>query len=247
MNSSSRIMQAFLNNIDSLFDNSRYSDIKIIIDYKESNLQKSILSSNKKFREVFASDPNLKEIFISDKISDSVEHDIKYLFSHDLDQEEMEVLNFTFQACETFLQYLYNPSKMKEEKVNLNLILVAHEFADENLKEFCEDHLIKNINMKNAVRTLLVSLKTGCKRLESKACEIVAKNYCEMKLKLDFKLVLENDAALFAVLNVLGEQTLKLKTFESEILLQMFYQILSFTFFRKLQYIPTRRIKKRRR
>lgn len=200
----SKMIHNFQNDTESMFENPQHSDIKIIVDNKEFKLHKIFLSRNKKLCQTFASDPNLNEIFLSDLISDSVEHDIKYLFNNDLDQNEDNFFQFSSKSCETFLRFLYDPTKIKAENVTLDLILVSHKYSEDVLKEFCENHLFEHVNIRNVVRTLLVSLKTDCEKLKKQACLLVARHFCEMKFNEDFKLVLENDKVLSAILDCFG-------------------------------------------
>lgn len=190
--------------IHNSFNNPAYSDVDIVIDHKMLKAHKHILARNQKFHKMFTKTPDLKEILISE-ISDSVEYDIRYLFCKgDLDQEQPnDILNFSSTACETYLRYLY-AADIGENKISLDLILVSHKFCDEELKNVCENHLVNNVNMRNAIRTLLVSLETGCDKLKKKSCKLMTRNFCEMKFIQNFNLILENKEAMAAILSVLG-------------------------------------------
>lgn len=187
------------------FDNPKYSDVKIWINNKIFEGHKLILSRNSHFEKMFTLTPDLNEIHLFNEISNLKRSNDESLPSNDFDEDKKgDIVQCSADACESFLRYLYSPTKLTDAKINLDLLLVAYKLNDETLKEFCENRLVKNVNSGNAIPSLLVSLKTECKNLKIKASIYIAKNFCEMKRYVDFQQVWENEEALLAILDVFG-------------------------------------------
>lgn len=184
--------------------------MKIRISGRVFRAHKIILSRNSEFNKLFAAKPNLKEIHLSNTTSSLTDFNKKGLSSNDLDTNtKHKLLQFPAAACETFLYYLYDSTILSKYTINLDLVLIAHKFADEKLKTLCEDVLEVDVTVEDACRTLLVALETNCDLLKEIARDKMALSFLYAKFDNDFQVVSENERALAEVLRVLGNFELK--------------------------------------
>ncbi|KAD4386332.1 hypothetical protein E3N88_26501 [Mikania micrantha] len=80
------------------------------------------------------------------------------MFSHNLKEKEMSVINITdisIEACEAFLSYIYSNIK-HQDFINhrLDLIRAADKYDISDLKDACEESLIEDIDTKNVLERL---------------------------------------------------------------------------------------------
>ncbi|GMN59912.1 hypothetical protein TIFTF001_029007 [Ficus carica] len=97
------------------------------------------------------------------------------MFSHDLKEKEMSVINIcdmSIESCQAFLNYIYGNFQHEEFLSHrLALLRAADKYDISDLKEACHDSLLEDIDVKNVLDRLqnaslydLPKLKTSCMR-----------------------------------------------------------------------------------
>ncbi|PWA80288.1 SKP1/BTB/POZ domain-containing protein [Artemisia annua] len=80
------------------------------------------------------------------------------MFSHDLKEKEMSVINIsdmTIEACQAFLSYIYTNIEHQDFiKHRLDLLRAADKYDVLDLKDTCEESLMEDIDTKNVLERL---------------------------------------------------------------------------------------------
>lgn len=169
-----------------VFKNSIKSDFEIVLHDKVIKVHKEVLGQqNPVFLDKFISHPQLNKF---------------------------EIRNFDSNAVGIFINYLYT-GKLFDGDVSEELFLVAHKFMDLNLKNTCREKFVKTLAVENAAKRLLFFLDHDEAKLVQEASIFVAKNFNEIKLRCDFKQILEKKEAISAIFNVFGKFLISFFTF----------------------------------
>lgn len=160
-----------------VFDNKLKFDLKIFVKNKIIKAHKKVLGcKNPVFLDKFISQPELDQI---------------------------EIVDLDPNAVETFIHYLYT-GHFYNKNVDEELLKVAHRYMDPNLKNVCRENLGQNFSFENIVGRFFTFMECSEEKLLKEACIFLAKNFNDVKIMPEFKLVLGNQLARDAVFNVFG-------------------------------------------
>lgn len=177
MDLSLKEVQPSKNSYEYVFKNSIKSDIEIVLKKKVIKAHKEILGKkNPVFLDKFISQPGLQKIEIRDQDPNAVE---------------------------IFINYLYT-DRLIDSDLNEELYLVAHKYLDPNLKNACREKFAKILTVENAAKQLLFFLDHDEQKLSMETSIFIARNFCDVKSRSDFNLILEKKEAINAIFDVFG-------------------------------------------
>jgi RCC1 and BTB domain-containing protein len=140
-----------LQNLLKLFNNPKYSDLIFKIEDKHIYVQKCILENNcKYFKSKFKESTRAIRESTENKTRNSV----------------IEITEYSYDVYYAFLKYLYTDSiKIKVEKA-MDLLVLANDYKEEELKLKCVDIIKNNITLENICSLYCSSVKYNLSELE---------------------------------------------------------------------------------
>ena len=154
--------------VQSLFQNSDLSDLKIICEGKEFPCHKLLLALRSSvFKRMFSSDLKLSEA-----------EDDSVLKIDDISPDVMEV----------FLKFLYT-DELKREDINASLLMAANKYDLKRLVNLCVKHFEANINTENVMEIAVAAYLVENDQLLQKASKFIIDNVGALKEPEDWNQV----------------------------------------------------------
>lgn len=123
---------------------------------------------------------------------------ISTLLSNSSSPVTVNVTEFNPTVFKLFLDHIYD-NTLSGKDISINLLSIAHAYADSTLKNICDFHLAKNITLANAVDYLVTGIKVESQRLEDAAAQFIAQHFKEVSVQPEFDRVQQNLKAVSAV------------------------------------------------
>lgn len=135
-----------LNCFEELLTNIEFSDVTITAKDKKFYLHKCILSIRS---------PVFKLMF---------ENDMK-----EKNQGLVEITDIKSEILQELFQFIYSGKVNNMKKVVCELLIAAEKYCVEDLKEFCEETMCKNLTIENTVEYLNLAISTNAEKLKAYA------------------------------------------------------------------------------
>ncbi len=171
-----------LDNMLKIFNNSKYSDLNLKIEDKHIFVQKCILENNcKYFVEKFTESTRA--------IRESTENKSK--------ENVIEITEYSYDVFYAFLKYLYNDCiDIKPEKA-MDLLVLANDYKEEELKFKCVHIIENNITLENICSLYCSSIKYNLPELEEFCFDFAATKMKKIILTEGFRRMDENSVKKF--------------------------------------------------
>ncbi|KAJ8680809.1 hypothetical protein QAD02_016596 [Eretmocerus hayati] len=150
---SSRHNFSLKNDYEQLLNSGKFSDVTFIVGNQELHLHKNILSSRST---VFAA-----------------------MFDHDLEENNFEVVDIedqTYEVMTEFFRYVYSARVNELTKYAIELLKTSNKYAVEELKSLCEQNLMQNIKIDNALELLTLADCYDAKNLQARCVHFIVSN-----------------------------------------------------------------------
>jgi len=124
----------------------------------------------------------------------------KAMFSHSTKETESRIIqveDMDKETCLRMLEYMYT-GQLVTSNINLKLLIVADKYNVEDLKEFCERQLARNLDFDNLMETLIIADRHNCKLLKEKAMNVLSVHSYQLLDVPDWKLQLSSNPGLIA-------------------------------------------------
>jgi len=124
----------------------------------------------------------------------------KAMFSHSTKETESRLIHvedMDKETCLKMLEYMYT-GQLVTGNVDLKLLIVADKYNIEDLKEFCERQLMRNLDFDNLMETLIIADRHNCELLKQKALNVFSMNSYKLLDVPDWKLQLASNPGLIA-------------------------------------------------
>ena len=139
----------------------------------------------------------------------------KNMFASSKSESSRSVLKITDCDAETFktyLKYLYTDEVNNNEKT-INLLALADQYLDLQLKTICELELSKDINLKNAMEKLTVAAKYHCDLLKVRTSKFIVEHYEELRRSPNFKSIYLDENTVFLIMDLFNQTVNGIFTF----------------------------------
>ncbi|KAJ8680810.1 hypothetical protein QAD02_016597 [Eretmocerus hayati] len=146
-----------------LFESESFSDVTVIVGKQELRLHKSILSSR------------------SPVFSAMFDHNFKENISNQVHIEDQ-----TYKATKEFFRYIYAAKVTNIDDLAMELLVLANKYGVEDLKNICEENLVKSLRNKNALHCLNLASHHNAKFLAAKCFKFVMSNAKEISKLQEF-------------------------------------------------------------
>ena len=160
---------------------------------------------------------------------------LRKMFVHNMEENKkniLEITDFDFETFEAFIKYLYS-GKITKNELTTSMLVLADKYLVKQLKQFCEEALIKNIDVNNATEYLLVSVATCAETLKSFASEFLAHNFVSIKNTANFQDIYSNKEAILTLFSQFSKfipSTFFIISIIRELLFLYFIQPLAFNY-----------------
>jgi hypothetical protein len=170
-----------LDNITQSFNNPKYSDFKFRIEDKLIYVNKFVLKMNSNYF-----DSKLRICSRTEKISAELEG-------------ELEVKHYSYDVYYAFLKYLYTDYIDIETEKVIDLMILANNYKEEDLKEKCLDIIKNNITLENVCNFYCDSFREKINELEDYCFQFAFENLKEVKKTEAFRRMDENSLKNFKI------------------------------------------------
>ncbi|KAJ8688091.1 hypothetical protein QAD02_023886 [Eretmocerus hayati] len=144
---------------EQLFDNGKFSDIRVVVGSSEFNLHKNILAAR-------------SEVF-----SAMFEHDMR-----ESNENKVEITDFRPEVMKEAFRFIYSGTvNLKEAKgMECELLAVADKYKLDGLKEHCEDELSGSLTIDNVGEMLMLAHLHKAEKLTERAVKFTSMNAREV-------------------------------------------------------------------
>ncbi len=182
--------QVFFGKMLKIFNNPKYSDLKFKIENKYIYVQKCIIEANcKYFESKFTENARAMRESTENKKRDN----------------EIEITEYSYGVYYSFLKYIYTDYIDIEIESALDLLVLAIDYKEEELKFKCVDIIKHNITIENVCSLYCLSYRNNLKELKDLCFEFAFENLKQVK---------ETDA--FKQMDNKSEKDFKYKVFDKQ-------------------------------
>jgi hypothetical protein len=166
-----------LNKMLKLFNNQTYSDLVFKIEEKYIYAQKCVLGTNcKYFESKFAESTRAMRESTENKTKDNA----------------IEITEYSYDVYYSFLKYLYTDCVDIESEKAMDLLVLANDYKEEELKPKCVDIIKKGITIKNVCSLYCSSIKYNLTEFENHCFNFAVKRMNQICLTEGFRKMNEN-------------------------------------------------------
>jgi RCC1 and BTB domain-containing protein len=174
----------FAENISKSFNDPKYSDLKFKIEDKHIYVHKVILQINSKYFE--------------SKLTENARA-MRESTENRRNDNEIEIKEYSYDVYYAFLKYLYTDSVVIETEKVMDLLVLANNYKEEELKQKCLDIITKSITIENVCSRYCYSIRKGLNELENQCFEFAFNNLKEVMKTERFQQMDENSAKSFKI------------------------------------------------
>jgi hypothetical protein len=152
--------------ITNLYDKKTMSDVKIICDKTTFNCHKFVLANRSDVFKAMFKNMDIKEMQDQDQ---------------DQDQDQIKIDDVSNKTMKNLLLFVYKNEISANQDIDDKLLIAANKYNITDLCNLCSRHLIKTINVVNAIDLLFVGYLVNNTELMESVHEFASKNQGKVK------------------------------------------------------------------